>query len=148
MKINFQHRQSAHCENGVTANLMNYYGIKLSEPMAFGIGSGLFFSYMPFVKLNSLPVISFRPWPGAIFKRVTKRLGVEIEYQKFPDRQKAMDALDNKMDKGIPTGMLVGVFNLPYFPQEYRFHFSISSSFTRIQCPRKCLHSSLYCWYQ
>jgi len=124
MKIDFQHRQSAHCENGVTSNLMNFYGIKLSEPIVFGIGSGLFFSYMPFIKLNSLPVISFRPWPGAIFKRVTKRLGVEIEYQKFFDRQKAMEALDKKMSESIPTGMLVGVFNLSYFPPEYRFHFN------------------------
>ncbi len=75
--IDFDHKQAAHCENGVTSNLLRFYQIKLSEPMVFGIGSGLFFSYMPFMKLNDLPVVSFRPWPGMIFNRITKRLGLE-----------------------------------------------------------------------
>src|ERR1700712_168996 len=81
--IDFKHSQSAHCENGVTANLLNYQGIRLSEPMIFGIGSGLFFSYMPFLKLNGIPVTTFRPMPGTIFKRVTKRLGIKVKTEKF-----------------------------------------------------------------
>ncbi len=124
MAIEFQHNQSAHCENGASSNLLNFYGLNLSEPMVFGIGSGLFFSYMPFVKLNSLPVVSFRPWPGAIFKRTMNRLDFEIKHQKFSSEEKAMLELDNMLEKDIPVGMLVGVYNLPYFPPEYRFHFN------------------------
>jgi len=37
MKIDFQHNQAAHCENGVTSNLLQFYGITLSEPMIFGM---------------------------------------------------------------------------------------------------------------
>ncbi|NMC38065.1 MAG: BtrH N-terminal domain-containing protein [Bacteroidales bacterium] len=124
MMIDFKHRQAAHCENGVTANLLRYYGIELSEPMAFGIGSGFFFSHMLFLKVNGMAVTSFRVWPGVIFKRVTKRLGISIKYRKFRDPDKAMQALDILLEKGIPVGMLVGVFHLPYFPKEYRFHFN------------------------
>jgi len=124
MKINFQHKQAAHCENGVTSNLLNFYGLKINEPLAFGIGSGLFFSYMPFIKLNGLPVVSFRPWPGLIFKRVTKRLNFKIKFEKYSDKNKAMNDLDKYLQNGTPVGMLVGVFNLPYFPTEYRFHFN------------------------
>ncbi len=124
MKIDFKHRQAAHCENGVTANLLRYYGIELSEPMAFGIGSGFFFSHMLFLKVNGMAVTSFRVWPGVIFKRVTKRLGISIKYRKFRDPDKAMQALDSLLEKGIPVGMIVGVFHLPYFPKEYRFHFT------------------------
>jgi len=122
--IPFVHRPAAHCENGVTSNLLNFYGIDLSEPMIFGIGSGLFFSYMPFIKLNYLPVISFRPLPGWIFKRVTKSLKIEISRKKFANPRNAMDALDENLKKGIPTGCLVGVFHLTYFPKPYRFHFN------------------------
>ena len=64
MKVEFQHRQSAHCENGVTSNLLRFYGVDLSEPMVFGIGSGYFFSHMPFIKLNGMAVTSFRVLPG------------------------------------------------------------------------------------
>jgi len=122
--IPFVHRPAAHCENGVTSNLLNFYGIDLSEPMIFGIGSGLFFSYMPFIKLNYLPVISFRPLPGWIFKRVTKSLKIEISRKKFANPKNAMDALDENLKRGIPTGCLVGVFHLTYFPKPYRFHFN------------------------
>jgi len=124
MKIDFQHRQSAHCENGVTANLLNFYGINLSEPMIFGIGSGYFFSHMPFIKMHGMAVTSFRVWPGLIFKRVTHRLGIKVERSKFRNPENAMNELNRLLEKGIPVGMLVGVYQLPYFPKEYRFHFN------------------------
>ena len=124
MKIDFQHSQAAHCENGVTSNLLKFYGIDLSEPMIFGIGSGYFFSHMPFIKLNGMSVTSFRVLPGWIFKRVTRRLGISVKRFKFKNREKAMQELDNLLEKGIPVGMLVGVYLLPYFPKEYRFHFN------------------------
>jgi hypothetical protein len=123
-KIDFHHQQAAHCENGATSNLLGHYDIKLSEPMVFGIGSGLFFSYMPFMKLNGLPVVSFRPWPGTIFNRNSKRLGLKIQRFKFKDQAKSMEALDRNLQQGIPTGCLVGVYHLSYFPQAYRFHFN------------------------
>jgi len=122
--INFKHQQAAHCENGVTSNLLRFHNIELSEAMVFGIGSGLFFSYMPFVKVNGLPVVSFRPWPGKIFNRITKRLDIEIKRFRFKDPHKAMEALDKNLESGIPTGCLVGVYHLTYFPKAYRFHFN------------------------
>lgn len=115
---------SAHCENGVTANLLHHYGIELSEPMIFGIGSGLFFFYMPFIKMNGIPVTSFRPLPGAIFKRVTKRLGIDVKIQQFRNEKTAMNELDKLLDKNIPAGMVVGVYDLTYFPPAYRFRFN------------------------
>ena len=122
--INFKHNQSAHCENGVISNLMRFYGIDLSEPMVFGIGSGLFFSHMPFLKVGGIPVTSFRPLPGIIFKRISKRMGIKFEKHRYSNPDKAMLALDKNLEKGIPTGMLVGVYHLSYFPAPYRFHFN------------------------
>jgi hypothetical protein len=124
MKIDFQHNQAAHCENGVTSNLLQFYGITLSEPMIFGMGSGYFFSHMPFIKLNGIAVTSFRVWPGWIFKRVTHRLGIRVIRKKYSNPDKAMQELDELLARGKPVGMLVGVFHLPYFPKEYRFHFN------------------------
>lgn len=124
MKIDFEHKMSAHCENGVISNLLRFHGIDLSEPMIFGIGSGLYFSYLPFYKLNGIPVTSFRPMPGVIFKRTAKALGIQMKVQKFKNPEKAMLALDANLDLGIPTGMVVGVFHLTYFPTPYRFHFN------------------------
>jgi len=122
--IDFKHEMSAHCENGVISNLLKFHNISLSEPMIFGIGSGLFFTYMPFIKMNGIPVTSYRPVPGMIFKRVTKRLGINIKVQKFKNQSKAMIELDKLIEQGIPTGMVVGVYDLTYFPPAYRFRFN------------------------
>ncbi len=125
MKIDFKHHQSAHCENGVTSNLFRFAGFdKISEPLAFGIGSGLFFIYIPLLKINNGPAISFRSMPGLIFKRTCKSLGVEVERKKFSSPQKAQECLDDLLKKGQPVGCQVGVYYLPYFPKEYRFHFN------------------------
>jgi hypothetical protein len=104
--------------------MLRHYGVKISEPMALGIGAGVFFSYMPFIKLHGMPVVSFRPLPGHIFARVTRRLGARISSRRFLNKDKAMRALDRLLEKGTPTGAIVGVFYLPYFPKEYRFHFN------------------------
>lgn len=120
----FVHYQHAHCESGVTANLLRHRGINISEPLAFGIGAGLFFAHLPFVKVSGTPGSTFRTWPGAIFKRVTQRLDVNIHSEKFSSPQKAMDALDKALDNGIPVGMLSSVFYLPYLPEAFRFHFN------------------------
>ncbi|NQU42370.1 BtrH N-terminal domain-containing protein, partial [bacterium] len=124
MTIDFQHRQSAHCESGVTANLLSHHGVGIDEPLAFGIGSGLFFSYMPFIRLYDAPLTSFRYLPGSIFKQTAHLLGVRMRVEKFRDREKAMDALDRALDLGQPVGVQVGVYWLPFFPEAYRFHFN------------------------
>jgi hypothetical protein len=103
---------------------LRHYGIPVSEPMVLGIGAGLFFSYMPFIRLQGMPVVSFRPLPGHIFDRVTKRLHVKINKCRFLNENNSMKALDKLLEQGIPVGNIVGVFFLPYFPREYRFHFN------------------------
>jgi hypothetical protein len=125
MKANFEHLQAAHCENGVTTNLLRSVGVgNLTEPMAFGIGSGLFFIYIPLLKINNGPAIAFRTQPGLIFKRTCKSLGIPVVRKKFRSKEEAKKILDECLAAGKPVGCQVGVFYLTYFPKEYRFHFN------------------------
>ena len=124
MNLVFPHRQTAHCESGVIANLLTYHGLPMSEAMAFGIGGGLFFGYLPFIKINGLPLTTFRTTPGSIFSRVTKRLGIGVTRTTFKDSVRAMAELDRHLVLGIPVGMQTGVYWLPYFPPALRFHFN------------------------
>lgn len=122
---NFNHIQTAHCENGVTVNLLKNAGVDLiTEPLAFGLGSGLFYIHIPFMKVNNGPAISFRTMPGAIFNRTAKGLGIKVNRIKFSDEEKAMRYLDQLLIENQLIGSQVGVFHLPYFPKEYRFHFN------------------------
>lgn len=124
MQIKFTHHQSAHCENGVVSNLMKHNGFDVSEPMVFGIGSGLLFCYIPFLMVNHAPAITYRAMPGFIFKRFAKRVGIKIKREKFKNPKDAKARLDENLENNNPVGLQVGVYNLVYFPDEYRFHFN------------------------
>lgn len=124
MKIDFTHHQSAHCENGVVSNLMKHNGFTVSEPMVFGIGSGILFCYIPFLMVNHAPAITYRAMPGFIFNRFAKRVGVTFKREKFKNPAAAKKRLDENISKNNPVGLQVGVYNLSYFPDEYRFHFN------------------------
>ncbi|HWZ34681.1 MAG TPA: BtrH N-terminal domain-containing protein [Mucilaginibacter sp.] len=125
MKLNFNHIQAAHCENGVTVGLLKNSGVQqITEPLAFGIGAGLFFVYIPILKINNGPVIAFRTMPGLIFKRTCKALDIPIVRKKFGSKEAAEKFLNDCLAAGHPVGCQVGVYYLPYFPREYRFHFN------------------------
>jgi len=125
MKHEFNHLQAAHCENGVTTNLLRTIGVdKITEPLSFGIGSGLFFVYVPFLKINKGPAIAFRTMPGLIFKRTCNSLNIPVVRKKFSSKESAKKYLDECLQEGQPVGCQVGVYYLTYFPKEYRFHFN------------------------
>lgn len=125
MKIEFNHLQAAHCETGVTSSLLKYAGIdKMTEPLAFGIGAGLFYVHIPFLKINNGPAIAFRTLPGWIFSKTCHSLHIPVIRKKFSSKEGAKAALESCLERGQPAGCQVGVYYLSYFPKEYRFHFN------------------------
>jgi hypothetical protein len=125
MELKIEHQPAAHCENGATSALLRYHGINLTEPMVFGLASGIFFSHLPHVKMSGMPVTSFRTFPGVLFQRVTRMLGIRTCTQRFFNQEKAMHKLDYLLlEKKEPVGCVVGMYYLPYVPIEYRFHFN------------------------
>lgn len=108
----------------MASNLLKHHGLNLSEPLVFGIGSGLFFGHMPFLRVNGIPATTYRIFPGLIFARLCKRLGIEMKKQTYRSESKAMDHLDKILDQGMPVGLLTSVYYLPYLPEALRFHFN------------------------
>jgi hypothetical protein len=49
---NFKHYPGVHCESSALRNVLAYHGFKFSEPMIFGLGEGLGFTYW---KSNQMP---------------------------------------------------------------------------------------------
>ena len=120
----FQHRQSAHCESGVMASLLSHAGLPMSEPMAFGLASGLAFAYLPIVKLSGMPLIAYRMPPRHLIKTLSKRLGARLNSRTFGNPEQGRRELDALLDQGRLAGLQSSVFWLPYFPPEMRFHFN------------------------
>jgi hypothetical protein len=96
----------------------------MTEPLLFGMGSDIFYIHIPFLMINGGPAISYRSMPGFIFSRASKSLGIKVNRKKFNSEQEAYQYLNKQIELGNPVGCQVGVYNLPYFPAEYRFHFN------------------------
>jgi hypothetical protein len=124
-ELDLSHQAAAHCENGRISALLRYEGIALSEPMIFGLASGLYFAHLPFVKLGGYPVTAFRSFPGVLFQRITKQLNIKTDTRRFLNKGHAMQELDRVlMEEKRPVGCVVGMYDLPYVPAEYRFRFN------------------------
>ena len=120
----FSHIQSAHCETGVIGALFANRGVVLSEPMAFGVGSGLFFCYFPFFKVMNIPITSYRVYPGQIFKNCCRRLKISYHKERFYSENLGITASERLLAQGIPLGLQTNIFWLPYIPKRFRFPFN------------------------
>lgn len=123
-EVLFAHKQSAHCESGVVSNLLSQKGLNISEAMVFGLAKGLFFGYFPFVRINNLPLVTYRSAAGQIIKQFKKVPGITVYQKTYRDQELAMAELDAALENQIAVGLQTGVFWLPYFPQALRFHFN------------------------
>ena len=125
MTKEFIHTPSAHCETGTVSNLLRSYGLEMSEPMVFGLASGLTFAYLKQIKINGLPLIAYRIPPKMLVKSLSWRIpGLKFKYENFRNADKGMQALDSMLAQGKAVGLQTSVFFLPYFPQAMRFHFN------------------------
>lgn len=122
--IDFKHRHAGHCESGTVSALLRHAGLDLSEPMVFGIGGGLFFLHMPWLRMGGIPLTSYRDAPRAIIKNIGKRLGFQWISQRYFRPATAQRELDAFLASGRPVGIQTSVYWLPYFPVEMRFHFN------------------------
>ena len=120
----FVHQQAAHCETGVTSALFRYQGVDISEPMIFGIASGIFFGYLPFMKLSHLPITAFRSKPGSVFRKAAKRLGANFVIKTYRDPRQGMDELRQVLKTGQIVGLATNLYWLPYVSERHRQNFS------------------------
>lgn len=124
MSRTFEHAQFAHCESGVVSTLLSSYGLKISEPMAFGITSSLSFVYLPIIKISNMPLIAYRNLPKNIINNISKMLGIEMVKKQYKNPVEANDDLTKFVQNNQLVGLQTSVFYLPYFPKDMRFHFN------------------------
>ncbi|MCX6283260.1 MAG: BtrH N-terminal domain-containing protein [Bacteroidetes bacterium] len=122
---NYQHKMAAHCESGSITSLLNHSGMKITEPMVFGISSGIFFGYFHKMKSFAFPTFIVRNKPGQIRKNLSKRTGVKFYTRDFRNQEAGQGALDMLISKGIPTATQVDMFYLDYVPSWERVHINV-----------------------
>jgi hypothetical protein len=119
-----------HCETVATGTLLASSGLKLSEPMLFGLGEGLSFI---FIKLGSLPLpfVGGRTKPFALTEALCGNLGLECTSVETASKVKAWTALETPLRAGLPVGLQLDCYHLEYFSQPVHFagHFVAAHGF-------------------
>lgn len=106
------------------STMLKAQGFDLNEAMVFGLSHALTFVYLPLIKVNGMPLISYRMPPKSIIKNISKTLKLPLKMQKFRNPEAGQLALDQALEAGELVGLQTSVFWLPYFPPEMRFHFN------------------------
>jgi len=126
----FQPFVGQHCETVATGTLLAAAGLKLSEPMLFGLGEGIGFI---FIKLSSLPLpfVGGRTKPFAVTQALCDNLGVTCVAVETSSRPRAWTALEASLRAGQPVGLQLDCFHLEYFSRPVHFagHFVAAYGF-------------------
>ncbi len=109
-----------HCETTTITNLLQNCGIKLSEPMLFGIGEGLGFIYWDSKQMD-FPFLGGRCKPDVLTENIVKNLKLSFEVSQTTSRSKAWENVKTKIDNGIPVGLKLDCYYLEYFTQKIHF---------------------------
>lgn len=126
----FRSFQGEHCETTALGNLLQHAGIRLSEPMLFGIGQGLGFIYWD-SKGMDFPFIGGRVKPNELSACVAARLDLNFRIQETSSVTKAWQNVQQYVEQGIPVGLKLDSYYLDYFTNKIHFaaHYTVLCGF-------------------
>jgi hypothetical protein len=122
---NYNHKMAAHCESGTITSLLRHGGLNITEPLVFGIASGIFFGYFHKMKSFAFPTFIVRNKPGQMRTNIEKRLGVRFKTYDFRDTARGQQKLDELLQRDIPTAAQVDFFYMDYVPSWERVHINV-----------------------
>ncbi|MCC3373764.1 BtrH N-terminal domain-containing protein [Cohnella sp. REN36] len=118
--------QGEHCETTTIGNLLQFAGVRLSEPMLFGLGQGLGFIYWD-SKAMDFPFIGGRVKPDELAARIASQLNLPIRTQETSSVEKAWQNVRSFIERGIPVGLKLDSYYLDYFTNKVHFaaHYAV-----------------------
>lgn len=118
--LRFLHRQGVHCESTALRDIFEFHGFKFSEPMIFGLGSGLGFVYWH-SKQMPYPFVGGRD--RDFHKNLCSNLNVTVKMNKTSSKTSAYESLRDSVNKNIPVVIHVDMPYLKYLGLPEQAHF-------------------------
>ncbi|MGI5285765.1 BtrH N-terminal domain-containing protein [Nonomuraea polychroma] len=113
-------RGMQHCETTALGVLLRHEGLDLSEPMLFGLGSGLSFIYWD-AKSMEFPFLGGRVKPFDLTRNLAARLGLTLLIEETTSPRKAWENVSARIDAGRPVGLQLDCYHLDYFQSKVHF---------------------------
>ncbi len=109
-----------HCETTTTGTLLAHAGLRLSEPMLYGLGQGLAFGVFTFASMPA-PFIGGRPKGEELTRTLAAHLGLDVAYRQTRSTAKAWANVAEFVDAGQPVGVKLNCRYLDYFTADVDF---------------------------
>lgn len=109
-----------HCETTATGTLLHQIGIKLSEPMLFGLGEGLSFIYWK-MKTMDFPFLGGRIKTDLLTENLCRNLNLKLSVQETTSKAKAWQQVRQLLDDGQVVGLKLDAYYLEYFANPFHF---------------------------
>lgn len=109
-----------HCETTALGVLLRHEGLDVSEPMLFGLGSGLSFVYWD-GKGMAVPFLGGRVKPFELTRNLAGRLGLHLDVRETASRRKAWANVAEPLAAGRPVGLQLDSYHLDYFTSKVHF---------------------------
>ncbi|GGV19160.1 lantibiotic ABC transporter [Actinomadura cremea] len=113
-------RGGQHCETTTVGVLLRHQGLDLSEPMLFGLGSGLSFIYWD-SKNMGFPFLGGRVKPFDLTRNLATGLGLELVVRETGSPRRAWENVTAPIDAGHPVGLQLDSYHLDYFASKVHF---------------------------
>ncbi|MFE3251800.1 BtrH N-terminal domain-containing protein [Streptomyces sp. NPDC059209] len=113
-------RGMEHCETTALGVLLRHEGIDLSEPMLFGLGSGLSFIFWD-SKAMGFPFLGGRVKPFELTRNLTAAFGLDLLVEETTSARKAWQNVAGPIDAGRPVGLQLDSYHLDYFSTKVHF---------------------------
>jgi hypothetical protein len=117
---NFKTFKGQHCETTAIGNLLLNEGIELSEPMIFGLGSGLGYIFWN-MKIMDFPFIGGRIKPDEITRNVCDKLNLSLHIHETSSVKNAWEVVKKHIDNSKPVGLKIDSYYLDYFTNKIHF---------------------------
>jgi len=121
MKIeNFKIFKGQHCETNAIGNLFVNIGINLSEPMIFGLASGLGYIFWN-MKIMDFPFMGGRTKPDEITTNICKILNLKLNRSETSSVKTAWEIVKKQIEHSVPVGLKLDSYHLDYFTNKIHF---------------------------
>ncbi|MEV5771182.1 BtrH N-terminal domain-containing protein [Streptomyces antimycoticus] len=118
--IDLDARGTRHCETSALGVLLQHQGLDLSEPMLFGLGSGLSFIYWD-SKSMGFPFLGGRVKPFELTRNLATALGLDLLVQETTSPRRAWENVAAHIEAGRPVGLQLDSYHLDYFGSKVHF---------------------------
>jgi len=115
----YVHHPGNHCGSTALRNLLGFHGCEISEEMAFGLGAGACFFYVPLEGQSPSRFTNGRTaWLEENFLELT---GAPLRLRTDPDPDRAWELAREDVEAGRPALLLTDLYHLDHYGKSAHF---------------------------